>query len=85
MNAEYNQDVAKERLRSSHRGSRRERLSLSDASAISQPGPDDEPFLKALTRGFLQFICSQVRSCFDSIYLPSVLIIFTVSSLEWDL
>ena len=59
MNAEY-QDLLKDRSRANNRSSRRERLSLSDASATSDK-LKEEPFLKTLSRGFLQFICSQVK------------------------
>lgn len=49
MNAEY-QDLLKDRSRANNRSSRRERLSLSDASATSDK-LKEEPFLKTLSRG----------------------------------
>ena len=54
MNAEY-------RSRENAKTSKRERLSLSDTSASSDKLAHEEPFLKTLTRGFLQFMFSQVK------------------------
>ena len=67
MNAEYNQEVPKEKLniRANHRNSRREQLSFSEASVTSER-LNEEPFLKSLTRGFLQFIFSQVDVTFNN-------------------